>query len=117
MSKIETGGPAFPNVGSHGNIIEPGMTLRDYFAAQAPSMPSDYMIGEYPILEDIERPDGYWDWGTSKQAEFERSHETEKERFREEHRVKVTAYEMNRRVTWALAYADAMLAARGGDRD
>lgn len=34
MSVREDGGPAFPNVGAHGHIIEPGMTIRDYFAGQ-----------------------------------------------------------------------------------
>lgn len=34
--KIEPGGPAFPTTTEHGfNCGEPGMTLRDYFAAKA----------------------------------------------------------------------------------
>lgn len=33
MSKINTGGPAFPSAHPHGQ--EEGMTLRDYFAAKA----------------------------------------------------------------------------------
>lgn len=33
---INTGGPAFPTLPEHGfNSGEPGMTLRDYFAAKA----------------------------------------------------------------------------------
>ena len=37
MSNIETGGPAFPQVAtnSDGDLYQPGMTLRDYFAAKA----------------------------------------------------------------------------------
>lgn len=35
MSKINTGGPAFPNHGSMGEVTQEGMTLRDYFAAKA----------------------------------------------------------------------------------
>ena len=35
--KIKDGGPAFPTTEEHGfNNGEPGMTLRDYFAAHAP---------------------------------------------------------------------------------
>ena len=35
MSKIKAGGPAFPSHGSMGEVAHEGMTLRDYFAAQA----------------------------------------------------------------------------------
>lgn len=35
MSKINTGGPAFPSHGSMGEVTQEGMTLRDYFAAKA----------------------------------------------------------------------------------
>ena len=36
MSKINTGGPAFPNEGFNGwGNPQEGMTLRDYFAAKA----------------------------------------------------------------------------------
>lgn len=34
MSEIDTGGPAFP-YRAYSGIPEPGMTLRDYFAAKA----------------------------------------------------------------------------------
>ncbi|WP_146186003.1 hypothetical protein [Acidovorax sp. 107] len=32
---INDGGPAFPIVGTHEQVLETGMTLRDYFAAKA----------------------------------------------------------------------------------
>ena len=35
MSKINTGGPAFPAPAGVAHITEQGMTLRDYFAAKA----------------------------------------------------------------------------------
>jgi hypothetical protein len=35
MSKINTGGSAFPSHGSMGEVTQEGMTLRDYFAAKA----------------------------------------------------------------------------------
>ena len=31
----QTGGPAFPSHGSMGEVVQEGMTLRDYFAAKA----------------------------------------------------------------------------------
>ena len=34
-SKINTGGPAFPSHGSMSDVVQEGMTLRDYFAAKA----------------------------------------------------------------------------------
>ena len=35
MSETNTGGPAFPSHGSMGEVVQEGMTLRDYFAAKA----------------------------------------------------------------------------------
>ena len=33
--QINNGGPALPIVGTHEQVLETGMTLRDYFAAKA----------------------------------------------------------------------------------
>jgi hypothetical protein len=35
MNNTNTGGPAFPSHGSMGEVVQEGMTLRDYFAAKA----------------------------------------------------------------------------------
>lgn len=35
MTTKTDGGPAFPIVGTHEQVLEVGMTLRDYFAAKA----------------------------------------------------------------------------------
>lgn len=35
MSKINDGGPAFPSHGSMGEVVQHGMSLRDWFAGQA----------------------------------------------------------------------------------
>ena len=35
MDSTNTGGPAFPSHGSMGEVVQEGMTLRDYFAAKA----------------------------------------------------------------------------------
>lgn len=44
MSKINTGGPAFPTAADNGHAInQDGMTLRDYFAAKA--MQGDFNAG------------------------------------------------------------------------
>jgi hypothetical protein len=54
MSKINTGGPAFPNEGFRGwGKPEQGMTLRDYFAAKALST----ILGQYDFtfFEDDEK--------------------------------------------------------------
>lgn len=34
-NEFNTGGPAFPSHGSMGEVVQEGMTLRDYFAAKA----------------------------------------------------------------------------------
>ena len=34
MSNLNDGGPAFPLVGTHEQVLDIGMTLRDYFAAR-----------------------------------------------------------------------------------
>lgn len=43
MSANNNGGPAFPIVGTHEQVLEIGMTLRDYFAAKAMRL---YFLGE-----------------------------------------------------------------------
>ena len=35
MSGVDNGGPAFPSHGMMGEVVQEGMTLRDYFAAHA----------------------------------------------------------------------------------
>ena len=35
MIEKDTGGPAFPIIGTHEEVLEIGTTLRDYFAAKA----------------------------------------------------------------------------------
>ena len=43
MSNTNTGGPAFPIVGTQEEVLEIGMTMRDYFAAKA--MAADMIAG------------------------------------------------------------------------
>lgn len=48
MSNTNTGGPAFPSTEAHGmNNGEPGMTLRDYFAAKALPITYQYWMTDY----------------------------------------------------------------------
>lgn len=57
MSEKQTGGPAFPTLEEHGfNQGEPGMTLRDYFAAKAmqgmlAATPHDHAFDSESIVE------------------------------------------------------------------
>lgn len=63
MSTINDGGPAFPvripTGGLHANgtpeptQIHPGMSLRDYFAAHAPSMPRDWFAPDVQVVKEI----------------------------------------------------------------
>jgi hypothetical protein len=41
MTQKDTGGPAFPTVAGQ-TVYSNGMTLRDYFAANAPEMPDQW---------------------------------------------------------------------------
>lgn len=55
MSARDDGGPAFPSHGSMGEVAHQGMTLRDYFAAQAlqgylASWPVDARIDEVRLV-------------------------------------------------------------------
>ena len=54
MSKINTGGPAFPSHGSMGEVTQEGMTLRDYFAAGA--------LANTYTQDDASRPDKVAKW-------------------------------------------------------
>ena len=50
--KKETGGPAFPNKITSGDLLsDQGMTLRDYFAAQAMSAFIDYHEWQSTVLK------------------------------------------------------------------
>ena len=89
MSDVEQGGPAFPfvlpdEIGGY-QMVEPGMTLRDWFAGQAPAAPDGFTIAS-PECADWQDSD------LSREAWSE--------------------WEVRRSVAWSWAYADAMLAAR-----
>lgn len=84
------GGPAFPCVErmTHdGEFVGSGMTLRDYFAAHAPGMPSD--LGALALeAADVDNPD--------------KTHGEKCDVL-----LPIVA-------EWRYRYADAMIAARGG---
>ena len=56
MSVIDTGGPAFPGE-QQTNWTNPGMTLRDYFAAHAPNPPETWKAKKDEAANIIE-----WRW-------------------------------------------------------
>ncbi|WP_025199078.1 hypothetical protein [Brucella sp. BO2] len=100
MSKIETGGPAFPNVGSHGNIIEPGMTLRDYIAAHIRDL-DDLSVPYAEALCGRELPYKNAPVGL----------------LNAEQTIEIMKFWADADARYRFIRADAMLAARGGDRD
>ena len=102
-SKPYDGGPAFPQLDiltgerdGHGDAIEAytlasgGATLRDWFASSAPVIPEWWMNDGCPT------PPPGWSEGDGPNAWD----------------MAVNKFRMSRLVTWQLAYADAMLAAR-----
>lgn len=85
--------PAFPRTGEgFGNpkYDEPGMTLRDWFAGQAPPIPEGYADDQAPKWPES----AVWsEYGV-------------------EHNLRIEAWRATRQAKWAYAYADAMLTAR-----
>ena len=52
-----TGGPAFPIVGSQHEVLEIGMTLRDYFAAKAMQ---GFVMDQVLVQEANTAPEWFW---------------------------------------------------------
>lgn len=86
MTEKNTGGPAFPPMHDP-DTHQSGMTLRDYFAAHAPSVPNDF---------DIKCIEAVGQTGVDK-FEVIRAKERDAEQL----------------VRWRWHYADAMIRARG----
>jgi hypothetical protein len=89
MSDKNNGGPAFPL--KEANTSDSlGISMRDYFAAHAPAMPSTFMLKHWQELQIVEIGGG------RKQEQW------------------ITVYESTARhqARWALEYADAMIAER-----
>lgn len=83
----KTGGPAFPVIGAPGAPEDfPGMTLRDYFAAQAPD------------------PQPWW-------IELNRGRDRARNPHNESHKPIIRS-ELQLDASWRYEYADAMLAER-----
>ena len=53
MSKHDNGGPAFPHIDSACGRFDPGMTLRDYFAAKASDKDIDKMREFVPAVDKV----------------------------------------------------------------
>lgn len=114
VEPIYDGGPAFPSHGTMGEIVQSGMTLRDYFAAKAPAQPwpfyqptmpprptlgvavSDDGQRKYLTAIDAERKEGdCWSW-SNRNAVDEWDAENKRQYY----------------IQWPYFYADAMLAER-----
>lgn len=127
---------AFPRVGSNGIPGQPGMTLRDYFAAHAPALPSEAysVVYAYPVIPDepkcnFETEDEREDWSSALAVCAMTGGGTPHPsmmnyKTTEDHAKMVLEWEKNKRrleaqaeinahAKWAYFYADAMLAARG----
>jgi hypothetical protein len=131
--KINDGGSAFPipndpNPGAY--PAEPGMSLRDYFAAHAPCEPQQWFV---PTMSEPQpkRP-AYLDRKTLTQAELHeldglgeylglndleqpriKKYAQELDAFEKASRSYWKELEKQRSVQWPYAWADAMLRARG----
>ena len=110
--RINDGGPAFPKAGymsdagdgrRHENTGEDGMSLRDWFAGQAPTEPQPWFepvfttpIPEYPVWDGMD-PNGF--------KKLLMKHETT---------LRQLGYEKEqaRLAQWPYAWADALLAER-----
>lgn len=129
MSKLNTGGPAFPMIRDIRHNAdwdhEEGMTLRDYFMAHAPEAPQPWFepvmppapkvpkiadIQDEAVREDVRRAD---DAGIDPET-------PEGLEFAHQHREAALAYQRwdqerkkQRYIQWPAAWADAMLDQRG----
>jgi hypothetical protein len=136
MSKINDGGPAFPESGSRGRAVGgEGMSLRDYFIAHAPAEPQPWFEPKMPP-----RPEGP-SWADfcarSTDAEIKEAQAFNREglpvdRIKHDsvlewavaHSAFKTAdgaweaeYVRQRYIQWPAAWADAMLKAREASND
>lgn len=121
QDQVNNGGPAFPVPHTNGHDGRNGMTLRDYFAAHAPSKPAPWFSPKTLISphwserHGIPMPHGDGRSGSAsaghcgacdeyfrKSAEWDAAQEKRR-----------SEYEMACHVEWPWAYADAMLRARG----
>lgn len=95
-----TGGSAFPHPEPRDlrfSIVAPGMTLRDYFAAHAPSQPESWQAPHDMLMQAV-RPAGR---GPEHAAEWSA------------YNVAILQNIFTHEVTWRWAYAAAMIKARG----
>lgn len=114
-----TGGPAFPaeqhetNDGNWNQTFDPGMTLRDYFAAHAPADPQPWFT---PVMPP--KPQSKWvdENGREYASPFEAERAVGFDQFWDENRDAVGAWETERakaRFTqWPYAWADEQIKER-----
>ena len=106
MTQNKTGGPAFPGPsftqGGHANGHAMGMTLRDWFAGQAPSVP------EIISWDDLAGPRPAHPYPYSGPALTHAQHMARETKNRREW----IEWQARALAAWGLIYADAMLATR-----
>lgn len=123
MNQIHTGGPAFPEkqrlVGHMGHEYEvptPGMTMRDYFMANAPAVPQPWFE---PVMANT-CPSDKWQGDDGKPYESARRAENEcGDCYSNVNETAQKAWEAERQkqryIQWPAAWADAILATRAED--
>lgn len=103
MRKIKTDEPVFPVV--QGNTVEAiGLSHRDYFAANAPDVPEWFPYSDYP-KEPEYKINAYGSQVYNSKEEWDL------------YKNACTDWSIQRLAAWRYRYADAMIAARGGDHE
>ena len=121
MNQIHTGGPAFPekkrlpgHLGNEYEVPTPGMTLRDYFMAHAPSEPQPWFK---PTVTEM-KPASRWvsDDGKEEFADRRAAEMACGDLYRNANSADQQAWEASwlkqRYIQWPAAWADAVLNTR-----
>lgn len=127
MSAADNGGQAFPRAaGMYANAVE-GMTLRDYFAAHAPTEPQRWFLPVMaterpkfpqaipnPTEAEAEEFNGYGDWLDLEDLKEPRAIDYVKRRDEYDQQSKAwdVVFARELLVQWPYAWADAMLKER-----
>ena len=88
------------------------MTLREYFAAHAPSQPEFWFVPNIPRVERVELPLPHGSTAVVNHCDKCREYFKERDKLDHEYDKKQSEYEMARFVLWRWAYADAMIKAQ-----
>lgn len=119
MSVPSDGGPAFPGYEQDDNrnlCATRGMSLRDYFASNAPPSPEEWMSWDLrpdspPI---VPMPTGFQHLPEGEYRVAVEDTMAKQREINREYANKLAAWRLAREVAWRYAYADAMIAESHG---